>query len=315
MLNNIFLIGTGLMAIDYAHVLQAQGHDFIAIGRGRISAEKFEKETGVVPIIGGIERYLSQHTFPKFVNVIIATGTEVLLPTLLLVLKNGANKVLIEKPAAVSIEELLDNEEKLRPFFGKVFVAYNRRFFASVYEAQKMILDDGGLHSMLFEFTEWSHRIGPLIKAPGVKENWFFANSTHVIDLAFYLAGKPKQWSTYSKSGNLIWHNKTNFVGAGVTQKEVLFSYISNWESAGRWSIELLTHKRRIYLKPLEEVKEQIKGSILIENHIFDDTLDKKYKPGLYKQVEQFLSNSPQILPLLEEHIENTKSWYSQMIK
>ena len=189
------------------------------------------------------------------------------MPSLLLVLQAGAYKVLIEKPAAISIEELIENEEKLKPYSDKVFVAYNRRFYASVIEAQKMIEEDGGLQTIHFEFTEWSHVIEPLAKAPGVKENWFFANSTHVVDLAFYLAGKPLQWKAYSKAGTLKWHSKTNFTGAGITEKGVLFSYLSNWESAGRWAVELLTEKRRIYLKPMEGISVQEKGTVAVVEH------------------------------------------------
>lgn len=311
----IYLIGAGLMAAEYAKVLKAQNLDFTVIGRSDISASKFAAETGIRPIAGGIENYLVHHSFPENSYVIIATGTEILMPVLLTVLRNGAATVLIEKPAAISIEELLANEEYLKPFSDRVYVAYNRRFYASVIEAQRLIEEEGGLRSMHFEFTEWAHKIEPIPKAPGVKENWFFANSTHVVDLAFYVAGKPHRWQAYSKPGNLIWHKKTNFVGAGVTEKGVLFSYISNWESAGRWAIELLTEKRRIYLKPLEGIGIQLKGTLPVVEHTFDDSLDKQFKPGLYRQVAEFMSGAIKRLPCIADHIENSKTIYSKIIE
>ena len=241
MKKKVFLIGTGQMAIDYFAVLNNQNYDITVIGRGEESAINFELNTGIKPFIGGLHSYLNTHSLPENAYVIIATGTEALMSSLLLILNAGAYKVLIEKPAAISMMELIANEEKLRLYSNNVFIAYNRRFYASVLEAQKMIEEDGGLQSIHFEFTEWAHKIEPLIKADGVKENWFFANSTHVVDLAFYLAGKPLEWNAFSKSGKLKWHSKTNFVGAGITENGVLFSYLSNWESAGRWAIELLT--------------------------------------------------------------------------
>ena len=311
----IYLIGTGMMAVDYAKVLTAQNLKFTVIGRGSESALKFEELTKIKPITGGIEKYLSEHNLTENTYFIIATGTEALMNTLLTVLKAGAKKVLIEKPAAISIEELLKNENQLSPYLEKVFVAYNRRFYASVIETQKLIEEDGGLQSMHFEFTEWAHKIEPLQKAAGVKENWFFANSTHVVDLAFYLAGHPSDWKTFSKSGKLTWHSKTNFSGAGITDKNVIFSYISNWESAGRWGIELLTNKRRIYLKPLEGISIQLKGSIEIKEHVFDDSLDKTFKPGLYRQTEAFFSVSDYILPSLAEQIESSKSIYYKILQ
>ncbi|WP_353077508.1 Gfo/Idh/MocA family oxidoreductase [Flavobacterium sp.] len=314
MKKQVFLIGTGQMAVDYLAVLKNQNCDTTVIGRGKESAIKFESQTGVKPFVGGLQEYINNNSLSTNAYVIIATGTEALMPSLLLVLKAGAYKVLIEKPAAISIEELIENEEKLKPYSDKVFVAYNRRFYASVIEAQKMIEEDGGLKTIHFEFTEWAHTIEPLHKAPGVKENWFFANSTHVVDLAFYLAGRADDWKAFSKAGKLKWHSKTNFTGAGFTEKGVLFSYLSNWESAGRWAVELLTEKRRIYLKPMENIFVQEKGTVAVVEHKFDDSLDLQFKPGLYRQTLAFLNEVNNGILKIDEHIKNSKQIYSKII-
>ena len=116
---------------------------------------------------------------------------------------------------------------------------------------------------------------------------------------------------SFSKSGKLNWHNKTNFVGSGETEKGVLFSYISNWESAGRWGLELLTQNRRIYLKPMENLYIQQKGSINVNKHEFDSSLDEKFKPGLYLQVKDFLSETSDRLVTIQEHIKNSKKVFS----
>ncbi|OYU81524.1 MAG: myo-inositol 2-dehydrogenase [Flavobacterium sp. BFFFF1] len=312
-MEKILLIGTGPMAVDYASVLSAFSKVPTVIGRGETSAAVFEAKTGIKPMLGGVEKYLDSNSCEGDL-AIIATGTEALMPTLLQLVRSGVKKILIEKPAAISIEELLENSEKLMPFSDSVFIAYNRRFYASVIETIKLIEEDGGLRSMSFEFTEWAHRIEPLQKAPGVKENWFFANSTHVVDLAFFIAGKPKEWSCFSGSGAITWHAKTNFAGAGITEKDVLFSYLSNWESAGRWSLELLTANRRIYLKPLEEILIQQKGSVNIEKHTFDDAMDKDFKPGLFKQVEAFFSAGNSSMISLKEHMAQSKDVFQKIL-
>lgn len=314
MKKKVFLIGTGQMAIDYHSVLKDQDLELTVIGRGEISAKKFEEKTEIKPIIGGLQLYMNNYGLPKNAYVIIATGTEALMPSLILALQGGAHKVLIEKPAAISIEELIENEEKLKPYLNNVFVAYNRRFYASVIEAQKMIEEDGGLQTIHFEFTEWAHKIEPLEKAEGVKKNWFFANSTHVVDLAFFLAGEPVNWKAFSKPGKLEWHSKTNFTGAGITNKNVMFSYLSNWESAGRWSVELLTEKRRIYLKPMETIGVQEKGTIAVLEYKFDNALDLKFKPGLYRQIEAFLNDYNLGILKIDEHLKNSKYIYSKII-
>jgi predicted dehydrogenase len=314
-MKNVILIGTGQMAIDYFNVLKDQECNIMVIGRGKNSALNFQIETGLVPITGGIDNFIQNNQLPFQSHVVIATGTESLMSSLLVVLKAGAHKVLIEKPAALSIEELIENEENLNLFSNRIFVAYNRRFYSSVINAKKLIEEDGGLKTIHFEFTEWAHLIEPLDKHKNVKENWFFANSSHVVDLAFYFAGKPDKWIGYSIEGNLKWHSKTNFTGAGITQKGVLFSYISNWESAGRWSIELLTDKRRIILKPLEKIIIQNRGSIESNYYEIDDIFDVKYKPGLYNQVYAFLNNNQDELLSINNHLDMAKNVYSKMLK
>lgn len=310
----IYLIGTGPMARAHAKVLLHLGKEFIVIGRGLESAKAFNAEIGVRPIIGGIESYLLNSKLKDSDYVVIATGTESLMQILKIVLIAGAGKILIEKPAAISIQELLENESFLKSYADKVFVAYNRRFYASVLEAIKLIDEDGGLESMHFEFTEWVHKIDQLDKAPGVKENWFFANSTHLVDLAFFIAGKPKDWKAYSKSGRVQWHAKTKFVGSGITEKGVLFSYHSNWESAGRWGIELMTYKRKIILRPLEEVQILWKGTINIEKHAIDHNLDYTFKPGLIRQMSSFLQKADLNIINIGEHMSNSINIYNLIL-
>jgi predicted dehydrogenase len=312
---NIYIIGTGQMAIDYTKVLLAQKQSFTVIGRGKESSDKYEKATGIKPIVGGIEDFLATNTLPENSYVISATGSQDLMKTMHVIMKAGAKKMLVEKPAAISIEELIENETNLKPYENDILIGYNRRFYDSVMEVERLIKEDGGLQSMHFEFTEWAHRIEPLQKAPGVKENWFFANSTHVVNLAFYLAGEPLDWHAYSKSGSIAWHDKTNFAGAGVTRKEVLFSYLSNWESAGRWAIELLTTQRRIYLKPIESIGIQKKGTLEIVEHEFDNSIDQLFKPGLYRQIEAFLAGENPRLLSLKEHIKMSNEIYAKMLK
>ena len=177
-----------------------------------------------------------------------------------------------------------------------------------------MIEEDGGLQTMHFEFTEWAHKIEPLTKALGVKENWFFANSTHVVNLAFFVGGLPENWNAYSKKGTLAWHAKSSFAGAGITEKGVLFSYISNWESAGRWGIEFMTKQRRIYLKPLEKIGVQQKGSMVITEHIFDDSIDLNFKAGLFKQTIAFLENDNSKLISINEHLKMSSDVFSKFL-
>ena len=312
--HEVLLVGAGPMAMAYAKVLDALEIDYMVIGRGLESARIFENTHNKKVLTGGLDSYLSKSRVDKSVQAIVAVDVESLQPTLLSLHRSGVNKILIEKPAALSIDELMLNRQEILTHSDSIFVAYNRRFYSSVLEVEELIKDDGGLQSMQFEFTEWTHKIDPSKKRPDVLANWFFANSTHVVNLAFFLGGKPELMASFSKPGNLKWHEKTNFSGAGITDKGVVFSYLSNWESAGRWSIELLTAKRRLFLKPLEGIGFQLRGTIPVVEHIFDDSLDRNYKPGLYKQVLAFLEGDSRRLVSIAEHIQDSENIYKKIL-
>ena len=285
------MIGAGTMAIDYAKVLQAQNINFDVIGRGVQSAELFAQKTGASVKTGGLDQYLSQsNTLPE--AVIVAVGVDQLAEITIKLIHHGVKRILVEKPAGIDAEQIQQVAEVAKSNNVEVYVAYNRRFYASVLRAKKIIAEDGGVTSFTFEFTEWSHEIEHLQKAPRVKAAWFLANSTHVVDLAFHLGGLPQQMHCYV-AGGLAWHPAASkFAGAGVTREGVLFSYQANWASPGRWGVEMLTRRHRLILRPLEQLQIQKIGSIAIEPVDLNDTLDISFKPGLFRQIEAFFQRT-----------------------
>ncbi len=149
-------------------------------------------------------------------------------------------------------------------------------------------------------------------KEEGVKEQWLLHNSTHVMDLAFYLGGRPKEISCYT-AGSLNWHPSGSiYSGAGITENGALFSYQANWESPGRWGVEVLTKKHRLILRPLERLHIQNIGSVAVEEVSLEDELDKKFKPGLYLQVQAFVEGKTSNLPDIQGQSINLH--YYQMI-
>lgn len=290
-MNRVWLIGAGIMAQDYIKVLEALETDFTVIGRGQDTAQKCEETMGCKVVVGGLEQFLT--TQPELCShAIVSVGVEKLYETTKELLNYGVKNILVEKPAGLHQKEFDDLVRTVHEKEAHVFVAYNRRFYASVLKAQEIIEADGGVTSFNFEFTEWGHVIAPIEKGEGVKEKWFLSNSTHVVDLAFFLGGQPKELCNFT-NGSLDWHQSASvFAGAGISDRNALFSYQANWESAGRWSVEILTKEHRLILRPMEKLQIQKRGSIAQE---FDDnidyTLDSEFKPGLYLQTESFLNN------------------------
>ncbi len=307
----ILLIGAGPMAVEYAKVLKSLKNSFIVVGRSKKSAEEFEKIIGVKVITGDIDKFLKQRKQVSS-NAIVAISEEQLGSATIRLIKSGIKLILVEKPAGLDFAEVKKVYKLSEKYKAKVYVGYNRRFYASVKKAQEIIKNDGGILSLYFDFTEASFRIAHLIKALGVKENWFLQNSTHVIDLAFYLAGSPKQMISY-KSGSLSWHPKgAIFTGAGRTNKETLFSYHANWNAPGRWVVEIMTKRNKLIFKPLEKLQIQKFGTFEIEDVELDDNIDIRFKPGIYKEVVSFLGNKKGLCTISEQ-MENLK-FYKQIL-
>lgn len=308
-MSKIWLIGAGPMAQEYVKVLNDLNRDYLIVGRSQKSSDAIRATTNAQVVEGGYEQFLANK--PDCAEfAIICLQVHQLAGCAAALLEYGVKNILLEKPAGNSKEEIQSLAELEAKHSANLFVAYNRRFYSSVYKAKEIIEQDGGLSSCHFEFTEWWHRIKDLDKPAEVFDKWLIGNSSHVIDMAFHIIGVPKALSSYS-SGGVEHHPKSaTFTGAGVSQDDVLFSYIADWRAPGRWGIELLTANHRIILKPLEGVKTIKLGTVQEEDVAIDDELDKKYKPGLYKQTIAFLNLETDVLCNIKEQADNIEIYY-----
>jgi predicted dehydrogenase len=307
---SLWLIGAGAMAQDYARVLQGLHLPFEVIGRGADSADKFEEATGKQVRTGGLADALNAVKAPE--KAIVAVGVEQLAPTTAELIRAGVKRIMVEKPAGLDLAEIESLNRIAEENGASVLLAYNRRFYGSVQQVRQCIAEDGGVLSAQFEFTEWSHIIAPLVKGAGVKERWLLGNSTHVIDLAFHLIGRPVDWKCW-RAGSIDWHPAAaRFAGAGITEQNVMFSYMADWQAPGRWGVELLTAKRRLILRPMEQLQVTPLGTVKIEAMDPLDNLDQDYKPGLYRQTQAFLEGNDNLFCTLPEQVENVRI-YSEM--
>ena len=309
---NIWIIGAGGIAIEYAKVLKDLGKEFLVIGRGEKSAKRFKEETGVEPILGGLGSFLQ--TKPKVpkkaINCVRASD---LGQTNIMLMNYGVNIILSEKPGFYPNEtkEIAKVAKETR---SQIYIAYNRRFYSSVLKAEEIIKEDDGLLSFNFEFTEWKHIFDSFPESLNVElNNLFIGNSSHVVDLAFFLGGEPQEMSCY-QNGTVGWHTPANFSGAGVTTKGLLFNYSANWNAPGRWAVELLTAKHRIYLKPMEQLQLQDKGSVKVYPVEIDDHLDKEFKPGFYLETKAFLEGETERLCSLEQQCTHVVNIYNKIL-
>lgn len=308
-LTPLLLVGTGAMSGAYAKVLKTLRQPFVVAGRGAERAEAFSREWGVDAGNGPLPDQLARLDRTPEVAIVAVSAANLAEATAQLV-EAGVRRLLVEKPVALNQPDAEKLDILVRNAGAEAYVAYNRRFYASVDAARNIIDADGGVLSIKFDFTEARTRIEALNKDPAELSAWLFGNSTHVIDLAFFLGGRPTRMFA-QRRGGLAWHPAgAIFTGCGTTDKDADFSYHANWLAPGRWGVEIMTAKSRLILQPMEQLFLQNQQSFGVEPVAIDDALDKEFKPGLYRQTEAFLSGKPDPrLMRLSEQVEAFKDY------
>jgi predicted dehydrogenase len=287
----IVVAGAGQMAEEHVKTLLAAGIEpraVLVVGRGRARADALASRYGVTAIGGGADALAAAHTAPA----IVAVNEEALAPVARRMIALGSRQLLVEKPAALEPRDLAPLAEEAAAAGAAVFVGYNRRFYASVDRARELAESDGGPLAVWFEFTEVERLVLADAErrrlSAAVLGRWGAANSLHVIDLAFHLAGAPVELHA-SRVGELPWHpSGALFAGSGTTERGAVFAYGAAWSGAGRWSVELVTPRRKLVLRPLETLHEQLRGNFALEPVPLEE--DDGLKPGLRAQLAAFLA-------------------------
>jgi len=286
---NVLIVGAGLIAQEYVKVLLAQKRTPLVITRGDIKAAQLQELYHNVKVItGGLESFLNKNECPDY--AIVATAVEHLASATKLLIKNGCKHILVEKPLTFFIKESNEINDLAKEYKSNVVIAFNRRAYQSVLKAKELIDEDGGASSFHFDFTEAIFRIDPHNYDKEITKYWGIGNSSHVIDTAFYLGGKPKSMVCKQYGNEVAWHPAGSiFTGLGETEHGAPFTYHANWGAPGRWNIEIMTKKRKLMFSPMERLRQQPLNTFAIEEVPTDYNLDIDFKPGFYYEVQSFL--------------------------
>ena len=303
---NILLVGAGYMGVEYGRILDNIRIPYTALTRSLETKNLFELKVNGRCEIGSIEDFDTSN----FTHSIVCVDVDYLKEITSTLLTKGIKNILVEKPGALSVKDLEDLENLRISHKSNVFIGYNRRFYSSVIQLKRLLQEEMPT-SMTFDFTEWSNEIKNLKKSILTKKYWILSNSSHVLDLVFYLCGNPKELLNIS-SGGLTWHPSGSlYVGCGITSKDVVFSYHANWDSSGRWSVEVNTSKNKFILRPIEKLQFVERDSVKVQEYDrIDYSLDEKFKPGLFIQLKKFIEQDWSDLCTIEEQIEKFKHYY-----
>jgi len=287
---SILIVGAGQIAREYIKVTQDLGYDCIVVGLGEKNINEVRQEfPDFQSFSGGLENWLEDNTVPEY--AIVATPLNQLASVTVSLLKSGCTKILVEKPLTFSVTKANAISNLASEMNATVVIAFNRRSYSSVQHARRLILEDGGVSSMHFDFTEAIFRINPSHYDSESNTFWGIANSSHVIDTAFHLAGEPKIIHSKQFDNSVEWHPSGSiFTGMGETVNNVPFTYHANWGCPGKWNIEIMTPRRKLLFSPMEILRVQRYSSFQVDVFKQDNVVDTLFKPGFHKQVTAWLN-------------------------
>ncbi len=174
----------------------------------------------------------------------------------------GYRKILIEKPVSLwsfPIEQLTADFDRMGV---DATCGYNRIAYPAFHEAQARSAEEGGITSCTYTFTEFISRLDPSRYTPGEMERWGIANSLHVMSMAHGLIGLPAEWHGFRTGSAVSWHPAGSvFAGAGLSSRDVPFTYHADWGSTGRWSVEIHTKMSSYRLCPLEKLFRRVSAT------------------------------------------------------
>lgn len=309
MSKSVLVIGAGLIGSEYVKLLhQRGGADIHVLTRTEASAVRVKAQPGVRETHWGGNQRLAEIA-DGFDRFIIAVPVDDLMPVLRVVAaKRPGAEILVEKPVSL-------DSAGLRSFIAdhpdaKVLAALNRQFFPSVETLRRILRDDPAL-SGRFCFTEWVHRIPLDMFSQATLRRWGVANSIHLISTFFELLGHPESLFPVV-GGALPWHpSGARFYGAGTAADAVPFAYDADWESGGRYSIEIFTARGSYSMKPLHELRFTPRGEV--EDVVVEPIYAGATKCGFEGLVGAFMGTDDEMrrrlaLPNLLRHIETVES-------
>jgi len=273
----ICLIGTGNMGQCYANAIRSEKGIKIekVIGRKIKKLEAFAKTNF-------IKHYQTNFLNLNKIDAFIIAVSEEQFIKVITKLRILNKPFLCEKPVGINFKQSLLINSLIRKN-SKFFVALNRRFFNSVITLKEMIKKNKKPIKIIVNDQQDLLHAKKIKKKQIVINNYMYANSIHLIDLARYLINST---SNDFKIFNI--KKKKNFI-----KSKIIFSnkdqidYNCKWNVPGRWSIKLNLPNRKFLLKPIEDllIKKKLKYckySKLIDNDDFN------FKPGIKKIINSF---------------------------
>ena len=291
------VIGYGYMGRQYVEALKALGVKQIRVcSRSEAPLKELQNLDGIATFAGGYTR-LDAEPLPGELGI-VATPTSDLIAATKHLVARGFRNLLIEKPVSLCSEPIWELSGTLKKHGVTAACGYNRVAYPSFLEAKYESEQAGGITSCTYNFTEFVDSVCPEEHPDDEMARWGIANSLHVMSMAHGLIGMPKSWNGY-KNGSISWHPTGSvFVGSGMSEREVPFSFHADWGSKSRWSVEVHTSSSSFRLCPLENLFVRTSAKSEWEE-VPLVAFAPEVKAGVVEQVAAMLNNDiRQFVPL-----------------
>ncbi|MFH1428302.1 MAG: Gfo/Idh/MocA family oxidoreductase [Candidatus Margulisiibacteriota bacterium] len=278
------LIGAGWIAKQHLEVIKdISGMEIVGItSRTRSKAEALAAEYNINICADTIEEMVCK---AKPDALMVLVSEDQMFDVTDDVIKYGL-PLFIEKPAGLLPEENWELACKAREHGLASMVGFNRRYYSIFEKGIKIIKDHGLLMGVVVEGHERMWRIHEGGKfSPHVLAQWIFANSTHTIDLLRYFGGEAS--NVMSIAHRYSEPRGDQFAAIMELGSGAIGQYNAHWYSPGGWRVVLYGQGVTVEFKPLESALWIDKSFNVHE--IEPDEIDKKYKPGFYRQMEAFM--------------------------
>lgn len=292
----ISLVGCGKIAHFHMQVLRHLGVEIVSVcGRENSENAKLFAEQYAIPRVYSSWKELLLNDKPDAFWVVSdwKEAHEMLVPFI----KKGI-PCFFEKPVALTSKKIKEAISAKNKYKTKVLVGYNRRFYEFTDEAKNFI----NTHKVLAAQINIPEVIEKYVQQKDfekIKNLWIY-NSSHVLDLLYYLIGDIKI--------RLLCKKNDEDIGLPVSFNGMLYSskhdfpihMAANWGTPGNFEITFYAKGYALKISPLEimrlysgmQVNDPKPGcSVRIFNPILvkEVCVDAKYKPGFLRQAQNFI--------------------------
>ena len=281
---NIAIIGTGYMAREYIEVINNFSEINIkgCLGRSSKNIRYIKKKFPKIEIFKNLNELINKDVLDGIIVAVSEESTFEIARSLI----KYKGIVLFEKPLGINFYEFIKIEKLQIKYKTKWYVGLNRRFYSSTENLIKFLKKETGKRIININDQEDIIVQTKAGKSEKIIENWMYANSVHLIDFIDILA----RGDLLCCSNIIPWDKgKSNFVSSILKfSSGDLVLYNAIWNAPSPWSITVQTKATFYSLSPIEKLIYQTNKS----RELFEvptEKIDLKYKPGLFKQVNEFL--------------------------